>query len=86
LINLATDIIVDTNDLIDAIKSDKIIGYSVEPGRAITDKLKKYPQVHISPCSYDSDESRKNVKSTWINNMITAIKGHPENVWAGSIK
>ena len=86
LINLATDIIVDTNDLIDALKSNKITGYSVEPGREITNKLKQYPQVHISPCSYDSDESRNNVKTTWINNMISAIKGHPENVWRGSIK
>ncbi len=86
LINLATDIIVDNDAIVNAIKSGKILGYSVEPGRKITDKLKKYPQVHISPCSYDSDESRNNVKSTWINNMITAIQGHAENVWQGSIK
>lgn len=84
LINLATDIIVDTEDLIDAIKSKKIIGYSVEPGRKITEKLKKYPQVHISPCSYDSDESRNNVKKIWIENMISALKGNPKNVWVGT--
>jgi phosphoglycerate dehydrogenase-like enzyme len=86
LINLATDIIVDTEGLVNAIKTNKIRGYSVEPGRAISKELEKYPQVHISPCSYDSDESRKNVRTIWINNMISAIKGHPENVWAGSLK
>lgn len=84
LINLATDIIVDTEDLIQAIKNKKIIGYSVEPGRKITEKLKKYPQVHISPCSYDSIESRNNVKKIWIENMISALKGNPRNVWEGT--
>jgi lactate dehydrogenase-like 2-hydroxyacid dehydrogenase len=84
LINLATDIIVDTNDLIKAIKSNKISGYSVEPGRKITEKLKKYPQVHISPCSYDSPESRDNVKKLWIDNMISALENKPENVWLGT--
>ena len=84
LINLATDIIVNTDDLISAIKSGKIIGYSYEPGRKVSEKLKKYPVVHVSPCSYDSDESRDNVKRIWINNMISLIKGKPENVWLGS--
>jgi phosphoglycerate dehydrogenase-like enzyme len=86
LINLATDIIVNNDDLIDAIKKEKIIGYSVEPGRKVTDKLSKYPQVHISPCSYDSDESRKNVKEIWIQNMVSMLKNNPQNVWLGSIK
>ena len=27
-----------------------------------TEKLNKFKQVHISPCSFDSDESRNNVK------------------------
>ena len=84
LINLATDIIVNTDDLISAIESGKIIGYSYEPGRKVSDKLKKYPEVHVSPCSYDSDESRDNVKRIWINNMISMIKGKPNNVWVGS--
>ena len=84
LINLATDIIVDNDDLIQAIKSNKISGYSVEPGRKVTDKLKKYPQVHISPCSYDSPESRENVKKIWIENMVSALKNKPKNVWVGT--
>jgi phosphoglycerate dehydrogenase-like enzyme len=84
LINLATDIIVDNDDLIQAIKSNKISGYSVEPGRKVTDKLKKYPQVHISPCSYDSPESRENVKKIWIENMVSALRNKPNNVWVGT--
>lgn len=50
----------------------------------ITEKLKKYSQVHISPCSYDSDESRNNVKNIWIENMISALRGNPKNVWFGT--
>ena len=65
-------------------KSKKIIGYSVEPGRKITEKLKKYPEVHISPCSYDSDESRTNVKNIWVENMVSALKGNPKNIWVGT--
>ena len=85
IINLATDIIVNNDDMISALKSGKVIGYSVEPGRKTTDRLKKFDNVHISPCSYDSDETRLNVKKVWINNMISAIKGKPDNVWNGSI-
>ena len=81
LINLATDIIVDSDSIISALNTGKIVGYSVEPGRKVTEKLRKYEQVHISPCSFDSDESRANVKRIWIQNMITAIQGYPQNIW-----
>lgn len=81
LINLATDIIVNNEDLHKAIKNNNIIGYSVERGREITNNLKKFKNVHISPCSYDSDESRKNIKKIWIDNMISMIQGNPKNVW-----
>ena len=81
LVNLATDIIVDSDSIISALNTGKIVGYSVEPGRKVTEKLRKYKQVHISPCSFDSDESRANVKRIWIQNMITAIQGYPQNIW-----
>jgi len=81
LVNLATDIIVDQTALLDAINTKKIVGYSVEPGREHTNKLKKIPEVHISPCSYDSAESRENVKSIWIQNTISTIRGTPQNTW-----
>jgi glycerate dehydrogenase len=81
LINLATDIIVDSDSLISALNVGKIVGYSVEPGRKVTEKLKKYKQVHVSPCSFDSDESRTNLKRIWIENMMTAVKGMPQNIW-----
>lgn len=81
LVNLATDIIVDVDALSKAIKEKKIIGYSVEPGRKMTEKLKQFDVVHISPCSFDSDESRANIKKVWIDNMIATIQGNPTNVW-----
>jgi phosphoglycerate dehydrogenase-like enzyme len=81
LINLATDNIVDQTALMAAIESGKITGYTVEPGREFTEDLKKYDQVHMSPCSYDSPESRANVKRIWIQNTVSAIRGTPDNVW-----
>jgi len=81
LINLATDIIVEQSGLEYALQHKCITGYSVEPGRDITKRLEKYPEVHISPCSYDSTESRQNIKRVWINNMLTAIHGTPQNAW-----
>jgi phosphoglycerate dehydrogenase-like enzyme len=81
LINLATDNIVDQTALIAALESGKVTGYSVEPGREFTEDLKKYAQVHLAPCSYDSPESRANVKRIWIQNTISAIRGTPDNVW-----
>jgi phosphoglycerate dehydrogenase-like enzyme len=83
LINLATDIIVDADDLLKAIDSGKIIGYSVESGRKITNKLQRKKQIHYisPPCSWNSSESRKNVLNVWIQNMISAIQGTPINLW-----
>lgn len=81
LINLATDIIVDNEALRNAIRTKKIIGYSVERGRKLNENLEKIPQVHISPCSFDSDESRRNILRIWIQNMITAVQGNPQNQW-----
>ena len=81
LVNLATDIIVDSDSIISALNAGKIVGYSVEPGRKVTEKLRKFKQVHISPCSFDSDESRANVKRIWIENMITTLRGAPQNIW-----
>jgi phosphoglycerate dehydrogenase-like enzyme len=81
LINVATDIIVDSDSLISALNAGKIVAYSVEPGRKVTEKLKKYKQVHISPCSFDSDETRANVKRIWIDNMLSMLRGTPQNIW-----
>lgn len=81
LINLATDIIVDIDALKEALDAGRVRGYSVEKGRKITESLKSYENVHISPCSYDSEESVANVKRVWIGNMISAIRGKPSNIW-----
>jgi len=79
LINLATDIIVDNYAIRKAIQEKKIIGYSVERGRELSKNLEKIPEVHIAPCSFDSDESRKNILRIWIQNMVSAIEGNPQN-------
>lgn len=81
LINLATDIIVDNDALKSAIKSGKIVGYSVEPGRKQTEGLSDVDGVHMSPCSFDSDESRRRVVEIWFENMKSMIDGRPQNLW-----
>ena len=81
MINLATDIIVDHDSLTKALETGKISGYSVEPGRPITDSLREYDSVHISPSSYDTPESEENVKRIWIDNMVSAVIGRHQNMW-----
>ena len=81
VVNLATDIIVDTDAMAGALRSGKVTGYSVEPGRKKTEKLHKLEGVRVSPCSFDSDESRRNVVRIWVENTITALHGNPQNVW-----
>lgn len=81
IVNLATDIIVDLEALESALKSGKVSAYSVETGRKKMEALKKYENVHISPCSYNSEESVRNIKKVWIGNMVSMIKGKPQNMW-----
>ena len=92
LINLATDVIVNSHDVCDAINNKKIIGYSCEENYGspkFAEKyylpcLKKQNEFHLSPCSsgFGSDEVSLQMKSGWIQNTVSMIKGTPENIWA----
>lgn len=87
LINLATDVIVDPKSAAKALKSKKLIGYSCqhnyspEFGQKYMDKFKGINEFHIAPCSFDSPESRENIKRVWIQNTVSMINGNPQNVW-----
>jgi phosphoglycerate dehydrogenase-like enzyme len=87
LINLATDVIVDPAAAAAALRSKKLIGYSTqsdysgEYGKKYLKKFKGIDEFHLSPCSFDSPESQKNIKRVWIQNTVSVINGTPENVW-----
>ena len=87
LINLSTDVIVNPVAAAAALKSKKLIGYSTQKNYSeifaekYISRFKGIDQFHLSPCSFDSKESRENIKKTWINNTITMIQGNPKNVW-----
>ena len=88
LINLATDAIVDPVAASSALKSKKLIGYSVQAdysgpfGKKYLNHFKGIKEFHLSPCSFDSPESQENIKNIWIRNTISAISGTPENIWS----
>jgi glycerate dehydrogenase len=83
IINLAGPHLVNTDDMVTALKTGRVSGYSVEG----TDELKNselatLPQVHLPPHnSWKSPESLENLKNIWISNTISALEGHPENIF-----
>jgi phosphoglycerate dehydrogenase-like enzyme len=87
LINLATDVIVDPSAAAAALKSKKLIGYSTQSNysgefaKKYISKFKGIDEFHLSPCSFNSKESRENIKRIWINNTVSTIQGNPQNVW-----
>jgi phosphoglycerate dehydrogenase-like enzyme len=77
IVNLANFVLVDNEALILAIKTEKVLGYSVQAvGLQGTDiktkeKLSKLKNVHLCPAdAWDSDESRQLLKKIWVENMI----------------
>jgi len=87
LINLATDIIVDPVAAASALKSKKLTAYSTQSdysgefAKKYISKFKGIDEFHLSPCSFDSKESRENIKRVWINNTVSMIQGNPQNIW-----
>ena len=74
--------------MIKVLDEGKVIGYTTEDSggvgvrRSTTNRFKNHPMVHVATSNaYDSDESRQNIKDIWIENMISAIEGNPNNVW-----
>jgi phosphoglycerate dehydrogenase-like enzyme len=91
LINLATDVIVNSKAVARAIKDKKLIGYSCEPNygsakfaeKNYLPVLEKHPEFHLAPCSsgFGTEEVSIQMKTGWISNTLSAIRGKPENVW-----
>jgi phosphoglycerate dehydrogenase-like enzyme len=80
VVNLANPLLVDAIAMTAALAAGKVCGYSVEsPDRSA---YGNDPRVHCAPTNaWDSDESMATLRSTWVQNVISAIKGQPENVY-----
>lgn len=87
LVNLATDVVVDPSAAANGLRSGKLSAYSTqsdysgEYGKKYLKHFKGIDGFHLSPCSFDSPESRENIKRVWIQNTISMIQGNPINLW-----
>ena len=78
--NQADSKIMNKDDLIDALKNNKIAGY----GAALNDntlELKEFENAILFPANaWFSDESLENLKNIWINNILEFDKGNIINL------
>lgn len=82
VVNLANPLLIDAPAMLQALQSGNVAAYSVEsPDRtAFGDD----PRVHCAPSNaWDSDESMATLRATWVSNVLSAIRGKPENAYRG---
>jgi glycerate dehydrogenase len=80
VVNLANPLLVDAPAMVQALASGNVAAYSVEsPDRKA---LGDDPRVHCAPTNaWDSDESMATLRATWVSNVLSAIRGKPENAY-----
>lgn len=82
IVNLANPLLVDTKALVSGLKDGNVAAYSVEASDELRSALEKFPQVHFAPANaWKSDESIALLRKTWVENIISAINGQPQNVY-----
>lgn len=82
IVNLANPLLVDTRALVSGLEDGKVAAYSVEAPDDLRSELQRFPQVHFAPPNaWNSDESMATLRKTWVDNVISAINGHPQNVY-----
>ncbi len=82
IINLARDILVDSDAMVEAIKAGCVAGYTVETSPSAIETFSKIDCVHIAPKNaWKSKESLKLLADTWVLNTISAINDQPDNVY-----
>jgi glycerate dehydrogenase len=80
VVNLANPLLVDTPAMVQALAAGNVAAYSVESSdrKAFGDD----PRVHCPPANaWDSDESMASLRATWVSNVLSAIRGKPENAY-----
>jgi phosphoglycerate dehydrogenase-like enzyme len=83
IVNLANEVLVDQNAMINALSSGKVAAYSVETSSPnIREVFGIYHNVHFPPHNaWNSDESMQTLRDTWVANILSAIAGNPKNVY-----
>ncbi len=80
VVNLANPLLVDPSAMSAALAAGKVSGYSVESSDRTA--YSGDVRVHCAPTNaWDSDESMATLRSTWVQNVISAINGSPQNVY-----
>lgn len=80
VVNLANPLLVDAPAMAQALAAGNVAAYSVESPdrRAFGDD----PRVHCAPTNaWDSDESMASLRTIWVSNVLSAIRGKPENAY-----
>jgi len=81
VVNLANPLLVDAEAMKAALVDGRVAGYSVETSDRAS--LGNDERVHFPPSNaWDSDESMATLRSTWVENILSAIAGSPKNVYA----
>ena len=82
VVNLANELLIDPDAMSDALGNGAVSGYSVEASPAQRSTLGRFPQVHFPPPNaWNSDESMSQLRQTWVENLVSAIRGNPQNVY-----
>jgi phosphoglycerate dehydrogenase-like enzyme len=83
IVNLANDQLVDHRAMERQIELGGIIGYSADRDKALLESsLAKLDSVHLPPANaWSSDESLDTLRKIWVDNVVAAIKGFPQNVY-----
>ena len=80
VVNLANPLLVDPSAMSAALATGNVCGYSVESSDRTA--YSGDVRVHCAPTNaWDSDESMATLRSTWVQNVISAINGSPQNVY-----
>jgi|SRR6185503_2282360 len=82
IVNLANESLVDSDAILKALSSNKVVAYSVEGSDNIRNILTGYSNIHFAPNNaWDSDESMQTLRDVWVKNVISVIDGSPQNVY-----
>jgi phosphoglycerate dehydrogenase-like enzyme len=83
IVNLANHGLLDGEALTRQLRIGAVSGYSVERStKLLKSPLGALQSVHFPPANaWLSDESLALLRQTWVGNVLSAIEGHPQNVY-----
>jgi lactate dehydrogenase-like 2-hydroxyacid dehydrogenase len=87
IVNLANELLVDSDAITVALRNGNVAAYSVEASgeilrRQINEGNPDAEKVHFAPSNaWNSDESMQTLRDVWVNNILSVIAGKPINVY-----